>query len=170
MPPCRTKRITSAALNRRADKAISTPTLAIKSTYSFLATRTMVFFAPRCFASSASSKFSLSSSVRQTTQSASVIPSSVSRSISVPSPQRTRPLLSCSDKIRQRSLSFSITFTKTPCFSNICASIRPARPAPIRSTRSSLSYVDSKFTSNFLMTSWLPTKYTLSPGSRISSP
>ena len=113
-PPCRMKRITSAALNRRADSAISTPTLAIRSTYSFLATRTMVFLAPRCFAKSASSKFSLSSSVRQTTQSASVIPSSINRSISVPSPHNTSPPFSCSDKIRQRSLSFSITLTKMP--------------------------------------------------------
>ena len=136
-PPRRAKARTSEADKRRVGRTMSTPTFSMRSTYSLRATRTTVFFAPRCLAKSASMRFSLSSSVRQTTASASATPSSVKRSMSVPSPQMARPFSSDSAASRLRSRLVSMIFTATSASSSILARKRPVRPAPMIMTCSS---------------------------------
>ncbi len=157
-PPLRTKRKISPALRNREDNTISTPTFSIRLTYSVRATLTIVFCAPKCFAKSASIKFNLSSSVRQITISDSAIPSSVRRSISVPSPHKASPRSNFCATSWQRSRFLSITFTKSPCFSSNGAKKRPVRPAPIISTLSILVRVLENLFSKSLITSLLPTK------------
>ena len=116
-------------------------------------------------------RFSLSSSVRQTTASASATPSSVKRSMSVPSPQMARPFSSASAASRLRSRLVSMIFTATSASSSILARKRPVRPAPMIMTCSSfLASRCTKVSLNFSISAGSPMKYALSCGSRQSSP
>ena len=158
-PPRRANARTSLADSRRAERTTSTPTFSMRSTYSLRATRTTVLSAPRCFASSASMRLSLSSSVRQTTTSASATPSSSRRSMSVPSPQMAMPWSSFSAMSWQRSWSFSTTLTSTSWPSRRLASARPVRPAPMTMTRwMRLASRWTKFWLNCSMADGMPMK------------
>ena len=103
--------------------------------YSGRPTRTTVLGMPICFPTKATKRFNLSSSVKTIITSLSATSSASSRSKSVPSPLMTMVLSTCAAKASQRSISFSITLTVNPAFSNKIARLRPNKPAPTITAR-----------------------------------
>ena len=88
-----------------------------------------------CLPTSATSRLSLSSSVKAIITSLSAISSASNKSKSVPSPLITMALSTRFANFSHRSKFFSITFTEKPARSNKTVRLRPSSPAPMITAR-----------------------------------